>query len=56
MTWLEGLLSALLLLGCGLALVARQRYQALVRKHKILQRLYDKAEAQLNTLWTEKRS
>ena len=56
MTQLEAILSVLLLMTGGLALAAHRRYQALLRKHKLLQRLYDMAEAQLSTLWTNKRA
>ena len=55
MTWLEAVLSILLLLSLGLAVALQRRYLALQRKHKILQRLYDKAEPQLGTLWTSKK-
>ena len=55
MTWLEAVLSVLLLLSCGLTVALQRRYLALQRKHKILQRLYDKAEHQLSTLWTSKK-
>jgi hypothetical protein len=34
---------------------AQRRYLALQRKHKLLQRLYDKAEQQLSTLWASKK-
>lgn len=55
MTWLELVLGLLLLMACGLAVAAQRRYLALERKHKVLQRLYDKAEHQLSTLWTSKK-
>jgi len=55
MARLEIVLSVLLLLSLCLALVLHRRYLALQRKHKILQRLYDKAEQQLSTLWTSKK-
>lgn len=54
MTGLEIILGTLLLLASGLAVAAQRRYWALQRKHKVLQRLYDKAEQQLTTLWTNK--
>jgi len=56
MTWLEAVLCVLLLVACGLAVAAQWRYLALQRKHKVLQRLYDKAEHQLSTLWSNKRA
>jgi hypothetical protein len=55
MTWLESALSILLLLSFGGAVVLLRRYLALQRKYKVLQRLYDKAEHQLSTLWTSKK-
>ena len=55
MTWLEVVLCGLLLVTGGWAVAAQRRYGALQRKHKTLQRLYDKAEQQLNTLWTSKK-
>ena len=54
MTPLEAVLGLLLLLAAGLVVVAQRRYLALQRKHKILQRLYDKAEQQLSTFWASK--
>jgi hypothetical protein len=48
-------LSILLLLSFGGAVVLLRRYLALQRKYKVLQRLYDKAEHQLSTLWTSKK-
>lgn len=51
MTWLEIVLSGLLLATAGGAVAAQRRYLALRRKHKTLQRLYDHAEQQLSTLW-----
>ena len=56
MTWVETILSLLLLTASGLALVAHRRYKAMQRKHKLLQRLYDHAEQQLTTLWANKKS
>ena len=54
MTVLEVVL-CLLFLGTGvLAASLYRRYLALQHKHKILQRLYDKAEQQLSTLWANK--
>jgi len=44
-----------LLTTSGLAVAAQRRYLALQRKHKVLQRLYEKAEQQLSTLWTSKK-
>lgn len=54
MTWLETVLCVLLLAAGGLAVAMQQRYLALRRKHKVLQRLYDQAEQQLETLWARK--
>ena len=54
MTTLELVLCALLLVAGSLTLTGYRRYRALQRKHKVLQRLYDKAEQQLSTLWTSK--
>lgn len=56
MTWLEAVLCVLLLTAAGLAVAAQRRYLALRRKHKVLQRLYDQAEQQLETLWARKSS
>ncbi|SDZ02157.1 hypothetical protein SAMN04488069_1411 [Hymenobacter psychrophilus] len=55
MTWLNLILCLLLLTTTGLAVAAQRRYSALLRKHKILQRLYDRAEQQLSSLWTSKK-
>ncbi|WP_460616242.1 hypothetical protein [Hymenobacter ruber] len=55
MTWLEIVLGGLLLAAIGLAVVTQRRYLALQRKHKVLQRLYEKAEQQLRTFWTNKK-
>ena len=55
MTWLEVVLCGLLLATGGLGVAAQRRYLALLRKHKVLQRLYDKSEQQLETLWARKR-
>ena len=55
MTWLNLILGGLLLTACGVAVVARRHYLALQRKHRILQRLYDRAEQQLSTLWAGKK-
>lgn len=55
MTWLEAVLGVLLLVACGLAVAAQRRFLTLQRKHKVLQRLYDKAEQQLSTLWASKK-
>ena len=55
MTWLEAVLGVLLLGASGLGVAAQRRYLALQRKHKMLQRLYDKAEQQLSILWTSKK-
>lgn len=54
MTWPEAVLSVLLLLTSGLTLAAHRRYLALQRKHKMLQRHYERAEQQLSTLWANK--
>lgn len=45
------MLSMLLLATSSIAFATHRRYIALQRKHKSLQRLYDKAEQQLSTLW-----
>ena len=55
MTWLNLILVGLVLTAGGVAVVARRRYLALQRKHQILQRLYDRAEQQLSTLWAGKK-
>ena len=55
MTWLEAVLGVFFLVASGLAVAGQRRYLALQRKHKVLQRLYEKAEQQLNTLWTSKK-
>ena len=55
MTWLEAVLGVLFLVASGLAVAAQRRYLALERKHKMLQRLLDKAERQLSTLWNSKK-
>lgn len=55
MTWLNLVLFVLLLTTSGLAVAAQRRYLTLLRKHKILQRLYDKAEQQLSSLWSSKK-
>ncbi|MCC3155528.1 hypothetical protein Q3A66_16040 [Hymenobacter sp. BT770] len=55
MTWLEAILGVLFVVSSGLAVAAQRRYLALQRKHKVLQRLYDKAEQQLSTLWASKK-
>lgn len=49
MSWLEVVLSILLLLSLSLAMALQRRYLALQRRHKVLQRRYDKAEHQLST-------
>jgi len=56
MTWLETVLCVLLLGAGGVAVAVQRRYLALRRKHKVLQRLYDQAEQQLETLWARKGS
>ena len=56
MTWLEIVLCGLSLAAIGLAVLTQRRYLALQRKHKMLQRLYEKAEQQLSTLWTNKKA
>lgn len=55
MTWLEALLAILLIGTSGVAVAIHRRYRVLQRKHKVLQRLYAKAEQQLTTLWTGKK-
>lgn len=55
MTWLNLVLCGLLLTTSGLAVAAHRRYLALLRKHKTLQRLYNKAEQQLSSLWASKK-
>ena len=55
MTWLTLVLGGLLLMSSALAVAAQRRYLALLRRHKNLQRLYDKAEQQLSTLWKSKK-
>ncbi|WP_158010872.1 hypothetical protein [Hymenobacter lapidarius] len=55
MTWLNLVLGLLLLTTSGLAVAAQRRFLALRRKHTILQRLYDKAEQQLGSLWALKK-
>ena len=54
MMWLNLILGGLLLTTSALAVAAQRRYTVLQRKHKVLQRLYDRAEQQLSTLWATK--
>lgn len=56
MTCLDTILGAFFLLAAGLAIGAHRRYLVLQRKHKLLQRLYDKAEQQLSSLWANKKA
>lgn len=50
------LLGVSLLAAGSLAAATPRRYRRLQRQHQLLQRRYEKAEAQLHTLWTGKRS
>ena len=56
MTRLESVLGLLLLASSGWAVRVHRRYLALQRKHKLLQHLHDKAEQQLSTFWSHKKS
>ena len=55
MTWVERTLGVLLVVSVSLAVVAQQRYLALLCKRKVLLRHYDKAEQQLSTMWNSKK-
>lgn len=56
MSWIDFVLSGLLLTASSLAVASHRRYLKLQRKHHLVQQRCTHAEQRLNTLWTPTKS